>query len=71
MDRENQFDYLESQSIPKQPTHEEYVQDKPTETLQESDFNIIPNDDPTLFSQAISEDNSTLGSMLSRKRWNP
>jgi hypothetical protein len=40
MDRENQFDYIESQSTPKQPTHEEYVQDKPTQTLQESDFNI-------------------------------
>ena len=28
--------------------------------LQESDFDIGPKDDPTLFSQAISDSNSTL-----------
>jgi hypothetical protein len=31
--RENKIDYLELQSLSEQPTHEEQVQNKPTQTL--------------------------------------
>jgi transposase InsO family protein len=84
--RENQNDCLEPQSISEQPTHEEQVQNEPTQPppnegevglrrssrisrpaipsdyvvyLQEYDFDVGPKDDPKLFSQAMSGDNST------------